>query len=296
MQKDANIELYGVIGHPVAHSLSPFLMNRAFRARGVNAVYLRFDVRPGQLERAVEGLVTLGARGVNVTYPFKEDALYLVDVPTPETQLIGAVNTLDFRDGRIIGANTDTDGTVSALEIFGDLPPRDKHIFIDGAGGSARAAAPGLLRNGAAGVTFGLRNPEDYEKPVAYLRDHFTEATVAIAPLGDTGPTSDYREHFQRADVVINATPVGMGEDSEASPLADPSWIRPDQCVFDFVYHPGRTRLLEMAQQAGARPLGGVTLLVCQAAESFQQWTGATFETRTMKAALETAFPERSVV
>jgi shikimate dehydrogenase len=296
METTRHTDLYGVIGFPVAHSLSPFLMNRAFRQNGINAVYLRFDVRPGSFQSAVAGLATLGARGANVTYPFKEQALGVVDVPTPEARRIGAVNTLVFREGRIVGANTDAEGAVMALEMFAGIPVRDRRFFIYGGGGSARAAASGLLRHGAAGVTFGLRSPDKYAADIEVLGDHHGPRTVDAVSLRDTAAGGVYHQRLTGADVVINATPLGMGEKKDRSPLADAGWIRPGQCYFDFVYHPGRTRFLSTALVAGATALGGVTLLVCQAVESFRQWTGGTFDVRPMHEALETAFPERTIV
>jgi shikimate dehydrogenase len=119
---------------------------------------------------------------------------------------------------------------------------------------------------------------------------------VNIIATGDNTAVDDYRLNFQRADVVINATPLGMGANKQSTPLDNPSWIRSDQCFFDFVYFPGRTRFLVAAAKQGATALGGVSLLVCQAAESFKQWTGRTFDMRSMQEALEAAFPERTVV
>jgi shikimate dehydrogenase len=295
MNKDTNIDLYGVIGHPVSHSLSPFLMNRVFRQIDLGAVYLRFDVEPGEFDRAVAGLSTLGARGANVTYPYKEDAFRIADVPTPEASLIGAVNTLVFQSGKIVGVNTDAEGAASALRIFGGISLRNKRIFIYGGGGSARAAAVGLLRHGAAAVTFGLRSPDKNTEIFDSIREFYPGQSLKIVPIADTAALDDYRYDFTLADVVINATPVGMGSDKQSTPLADPSWIRSDQCFFDFVYYPGRTCFLDDALKQGATALGGVSLLVCQAVESFNQWTGQTFDARSMQEALEAAFPERTV-
>ncbi len=256
MNKDTNQDLYGVIGHPVAHSLSPFLMNRAFRGADLGAVYLRFDVQPGQFDQAVAGLATLGALGANVTYPYKEDALKIADLPTPEASLIGAVNTLVFRTDKIVGVNTDAEGTAEALRVFGGISIPDKHIFIYGGGGSARAAAVGLLRHGAATVTFGLRSPQKFTKNYDSIRETFPGQSLDIVAIEDTAAVDNYRDNFQRADVVINATPLGMGADKQSTPLTEPSWIRSDQCFFDFVYFPGRTRFLEAAVKQGATAAG----------------------------------------
>jgi shikimate dehydrogenase len=216
--------LYGVLGHPVTQSLSPFIMNRAFRRSGIDGVYLRFDVRPEHLGRAVDGLKALGARGVNVTYPFKEEIVDFVDVMSPDATLIGAVNTLVFVEGQLVGHNTDASGTAAALEAVAGISPRDRHFFVFGSGGSARAAAAGLLSAGAGGVTLGVRTPANAVSPVGRLRDAFPLQYVDIVPLADDIAREDRRIAFHRADVVINATPVGMGRDSKSLPIAVPVW------------------------------------------------------------------------
>ena len=304
MTNSQTIDLYGVLGHPVAHSLSPFIMNRAFRQSGIDAVYHRFDVAPDQLRRAIDGLRALGALGANVTYPFKEEVVDLIDVPTPDATLIGAVNTLVFIRDQIVGDNTDSTGTVAAIEQIAGVTPQDRHFFIYGAGGSARAAAVGLLHAGAGGVTFGVRTPRTAVGPIGRLRETFPVQHVDIVPLGDKIARSDREQAFRSADVVINATPVGMagttgttseGDATGESLIEEPSWIRPEQFFFDFVYYPGRTRFLETALRQGAGVIGGAALLVCQAAGSFRQWTGNDFDTAAMLEALETAFPERTL-
>jgi shikimate dehydrogenase len=287
--------LYGVIGHPVAHSLSPFVMNRAFRQGEIDAVYLRFDVVPDRLANAVGGLTALGARGVNVAYPFKQAILPFVDVRSPDADLIGAVNTLVIRDRQIIGHNTDAEGVAAALRTFARVSPTDTHVFMFGAGGSARAAAVGLLRGGAASVTFGVRSPRKTLPVVTRFREAFPRQDVGLASVHDTGTRDHFRLAFERADIVINATPVGMGGGDQTDFIAVPSWIRPEQCFFDFVYYPGYTRFLETARSRDARILGGASLLVCKAVENFRQWTGQSFDAPAMLETLEAAFPERSV-
>jgi len=286
--------LYGVIGHPVAHSLSPFMMNRAFRQLEVDAVYLRFDVDPDRLDCAVDGLASLGAYGANVTYPFKTDILRFVDVPSPDAELIGAANTLAFRDGKVIGHNTDASGAAAALATFGRVALRDKRVFILGGGASARAATLGLLREGSSEVTLGVRSPDTVAPFVERFRRAFPAQGIVAVSLRAGERGRERASRFERADVVINATPVGMGKHAGTPLVEDPGWIRPGQCFFDFVYNPGNTAFLKTAADRGARVLGGLSLLVCQAADSFRLWTGQSFDAPAMYEALEAAFPERS--
>lgn len=287
--------LYGLIGRPIAHSLSPFIMNRAFRQEEIDAVYLRFDVVPDRLAEAVEGLTALGARGVNVASPFKEDILPLVGVLSPDADLIGAVDTLVIHDRQIIGHNTGAEGVAAALRGFARISPANTRVFLFGAGGAARAAAVGLLRGGAASVTFGVRSSQDLVPVVARLSKAFPRQEVSVVPLHDVAGRDELKLAFERADIVINATPVGMGGGPQPRLVAEPAWIRPGQCFFDFVYHPGHTGFLETALSHDARILGGASLLVCKAVESFRQWTGQSFDAHDMLETLGAAFPERSV-
>lgn len=273
----SDTRLYALIGNPVSHSLSPFIMNRAFDAAGIDARYVAMPVPAAQLATAVDGLRVLRAGGANVTYPYKESILAHLDHVAGDARRIGAVNTLVCGDDGITGHNTDAAGVVTALERFADITMGGREVYIFGSGGSARAAAWGLLVAGAAAVTFASREPARAGERVAPLCDYFR------APVDCVG--TDNRIAFEVADVVINATPVGMGS-GDASPLADPSWIHPGQVCFDFVYHPRRTPFLEAAAQRGAKTVDGVALLVAQAAASFEHWTGTPFDPVEMAGAV----------
>jgi shikimate dehydrogenase len=290
-----NTHLYGLIGHPVAHSLSPFIMNRAFRQEEIDAVYLRFDVAGDKLAEAVEGLTALGARGVNVAGPFKEDILPLLGIISPDAELIGAVDTLVSHDGQIIGHHTGAEGVAAALRGLARVSIANARVFLFGAGAGARAAAVGLLRGGAASITFGVRSNRVTLPVVTRLSEAFPDRQIGLAPLHDAARQDELRGEFERADIVINATPVGMGGGPQPRLITDPTWIRSGQCFFDFVYHPGHTGFLETALSHDARVLGGASLLVCKAVESFRQWTGRTFDAQEMLEALGAAFPERSL-
>lgn len=279
--------LYGLIGDPVTHSLSPFIMNRAFGEIGLDAVYMAFGVRSALLETALNGLYAMGAAGVNVTFPFKEEVLYHLDVISSDADLAQAVNTIVFLDGEVHGFNTDAPGTTTALELFGDVTVEGGSAFIYGCGGSARAAAYGLLERGADRVVFGVRSPESAEMVVERYRFAFPEQQVDMLPLLDPGARAARRQVLRDASVVINATPVGMAGVASGSLIEDPTWIRPGQCYFDFVYHPAQTPFLKAARAAGAKTLGGIALLVSQAAETFRLWTDHSFDMNDMAQAAE---------
>lgn len=279
--------LYALIGNPVTQSLSPFIMNHAFADNDINAIYAAFGVHPDLLDVAISGLYSMGASGANVTYPYKEEILYHLDVISSDAEVAQAVNTIVFTDDEIHGYNTDAPGTVAALETFANIEVEGRGAFIYGCGGAARAAAFGMLERGLEQVTFCARSAETAEMAIERYHYVFPEQDIRFVPLYDPGARAARRRAFRDADIVINATPVGMSGVESGCLLEDPTWIRPEHCLFDFVYHPSQTPFLELGQKAEARTLGGVALLVSQAVESFRLWTDQTFDTREMAAMLE---------
>ena len=279
--------LFGLVGNPVGHSLSPFIMNRAFAQIGLDAVYAAFGVRPHMLDDAINGLYAMGAAGANVTYPFKEEALYHIDVISSDADLAHAVNTIFFVDDEIHGYNTDAPGTALALELFSEVHIEGNVAFIFGAGGSARAAAYGLLERGAERITFCARSRDQLEIVVERYGYAFPEQEIDYVLLGGREHRARRRDAFRGSGIVINATPVGMSGVSDGNVIEDPDWIEPRQCFFDFVYHPRRTAFLECARKAGATTLGGLALLVAQAAETFRLWTDHGFDVKEMAQAVE---------
>jgi shikimate dehydrogenase len=279
--------LYGLIGDPVAHSLSPFIMNRAFEMLGLDAMYVAFGIRPERLAASVAGLTALGAAGLNVTFPYKEEILYHIDAISPEAEIINAANTVALYDTELHGYNTDAVGTAGALDEFTDLRIEGASAFIFGVGGSARAAAYGLLERGLERVTFGVRAADKGEMAVDRLRFAFPEQGVDYVKLAALDHLVRRRDAFRGAQVVINATPVGMAGQERVELIEDPSWIGEHQTFFDFVYHPRRTPFLDTARRAGATTLGGIALLVAQAAETFRIWTDQSFDVKEMAEAVE---------
>ncbi len=288
MATAANTLLFGLIGDPVAHSLSPFIMNRAFEGLGLDAMYVAFGIKPDRLAPSVMGLNALGAAGLNVTYPYKEDILYHIDAISSEAEVINAVNTVMFFDNEVNGFNSDAPGTVTALETFTDVLIEGTHAFVYGLGGSGRAAAYGLLERGAERVTFGTRSMENVPLVLDRFQYAFPEQDIDFVKIGGIEDLDRRREAFRDADIVINATPVGMaGLEKAGDLIEDASWIRNDQTFFDFVYYPKQTAFLQTAQRAGAKTLGGIALLVSQAMESLRIWLDEGFDVKEMAEAVE---------
>lgn len=250
----------GVIGSPVRHSRSPAIHNAAFAALGLDWVYLAFDVSERDAAAAVRGGVALGFRGLSVTMPLKSAVLGALDEVTETAGKLGAVNTITFSDGRARGDNTDGEGLLRSLRTTAGWNPRDQHVAVVGAGGAARAAVFALGRAGVASIAVINRSPEPAERAVA---------------LGGPAARVGRVEDIASADLVINATPVGMhGTEGAGLTPFDPALLHSGQVVVDLVYHPLATPLLAAAERVGAVAVDGLGMLVHQAALQFELWTG----------------------
>lgn len=246
-----------VIGSPVSHSRSPAIHNAAFAALGLDWVYVAFEVAPGRGADAVAAVRTLGLGGLSVTMPHKIDVARAVDELAPAAAALGAVNTVvPLPDGRVIGHNTDGDGFVDSLRAQG-VDPAGMTVALLGAGGAARSVAVALAAAGARAVVV-----------VNRTASRAAEVAALAGPLGRVGGAAD----VALADLVVNSTSVGMGAD--ASLPCDPELLSARQVVADLVYHPLVTPLLRAAAAAGATPVGGLGMLVHQAARQLHLWTG----------------------
>ncbi|MDF1557005.1 MAG: shikimate dehydrogenase [ANME-2 cluster archaeon] len=253
--------IYAVFGDPVGHSLSPVMHNAAFEALGMDCEYHKFRVTKDDLKAAIHGAKAMGFGGLNLTIPLKEIALRLVE-PDPIAKAIGAVNTIEFSKGSIIGHNTDGIGAVHALRSSG-VVIRDSNVLVLGAGGAARAVVYQLVQDGAR-VTIANRTIERAEK----LADN-------VSSLGTARGTGleDLPGLVEQSHIIINTTSVGMHPDTGQT-LITSDMMHSGQVIFDLVYNPLQTRLLEEAKKAGAITIDGVKMLVHQGARSFRIWTG----------------------
>lgn len=269
--------LAAVIGSPVAHSRSPAIHEAAFRAVGLPWRYLAVEVPAGGAATALAAARVLGLRGLSVTMPLKEEAAALVDELEGPAAQLGAVNCVTPRGDRLIGANTDGPGFLDALAEAG-VDVAGRRCMVLGAGGAARAVVLAMAGAGAAEVAVAGRTPE-----------RVVAAAAVAGARGRIGAAAD----AAGADVVVNATPVGMAGRTAtglgALPL-DPALLRPGQVVADLVYEPLETALLAAARAAGATPVGGLGMLVHQAAHAFRRWTGLEPPVAVMAAAAS-AFP-----
>lgn len=269
----------GVFGWPVAHSLSPPMHNAAFAALHLDWVYLPFPVRPEDLGRAVQSLSALGIVGVNLTIPHKEQVLPFLDEITEEARLVGAVNTVHCVEGRLIGDNTDGRGFYEPLRASG-IPVHGRDVVVFGAGGAARAVVFQLIRQGAR-VLLINRTRERAEKLARDVyRAGFLEECVRVIALEDTGALV---RAIRNATLLVHTTRAGMYPDSDALPPIPLEALHRDLLVYDLVYNPMDTRLLQEARCRGCAVLTGVQMLVYQGAIAFQRWTGRWPPTQIME-------------
>jgi shikimate dehydrogenase len=248
------MQVYGLIGNPVGHSVSPPMHEAAYEELGIDARYVTFEPSPDALGTAIDGASALGIRGLNVTIPFKEDVLPLVD-PDPLAERIGAVNTIDF-EGEPTGHNTDAAGVTRAFEHHG--VSLSGTAVVVGAGGAGRAAAFALADAGV-DVRIANRTVPRAER----LADEVPNATAH----GLEGLESLLAD----ADLLVNATSVGMESDETPVPEAA---LHAGLAVLDAVYKPLETRLLREAAEAGATTIDGAWMLLYQGVEAFERWTG----------------------
>ena len=272
----------GVIGDPVRHSLSPALHNAAFSALGLDWTYLAFEVPSGQGADAVAAMRVLGIDGLSVTMPHKDTVAAAVDELSPAAALLGAVNCVRRDGDRLIGENTDGAGFLRSLRTQAGVDPAGLRTVVLGAGGAARAVIVALAADGAL-VTVVNRSPDAAARAAA-----LGEAAGGAAAEASGGPSGSAivggAEAVRDADVVVNATPLGM---TDGDPLpVDAALLSDSQIVVDLIYRPERTPLLEAAAQAGATTLNGVGMLLYQAAEQFSMWTGHDAPVDTMAAAV----------
>jgi len=269
--------IYGIFGYPVEHTFSPGMHNSAFKKLGMDACYVPFAVPPGNLENAVRAVVPLGLRGLNVTVPHKERVLAYLDELSEEARLIGAVNTIEVRKGRLIGHNTDGRGFLRSLREHGGMDPKGKKFLFIGSGGAARAVSFSLALAGAAVIVF---RDIDTRKASLLANDILEKTGVPSMAIGQ----EMLPEYTADADCLINASPLGL---RRTDPLPMPAeLVRRKHLMCDLVYNPPETALLKMAKKRGAKRLSGLGMLLYQGVIAFEIWTGKKAPVLIMKNAL----------
>jgi len=273
MEINGKTELYGVVGNPVKHSLSPVFQNVGFSSLGINAVYIPLEVPKENFEETVKGLISLqNLKGFNITVPFKERIIPLADWVSEEVSKIGSANTLKkTSDGKVELYNTDWVGFLKALSEL--VEPQGKKVLVLGAGGTAKAVVY-ALKKANADVWIWNRTPE---------RAILLAKTFGVKTVENLETVGDF-------DIIVNTTSVGLKEGDP--PLFDYTKIEPRQVVYDVIYR--ETPLVRVAKQIGAKAENGLKMLLYQGVESFKIWTGKEPPVDKMWKALKEAF-ERSI-
>ena len=272
-----------VIGDPVRHSRSPAIHNAAFAAVGIDWVFTAFEVPAGGGAEALEAMRVLRLAGLSVTMPLKAEVASAADVRDDEVAVLGVANCIvALDDGRLRAANTDAAGFVSGLRADAGIDPGGLRVALLGAGGAARALSWGLAAAGAADVAVINRTPSRAQGAV-----DIANAAATAGRIGRVGFVDD----ISAADVVVNATSVGMGADSSAVPC-DPRLLRPGQVAVDLVYEPLETAWLAALRHRGVEAHNGLSMLAYQAAAAFELWTGVAAPVDVMRRAAVTGRTE----
>lgn len=283
LQIDALTKVYCIIGNPVKHSFSPAMHNAAFKKEGINAVYVAFEVT--ELEMAVRGIKALGICGASVTIPHKINIIPCLDEVSEIARMIGSVNTLVNKEGKIFGTNTDAEGFYKALSLKTEV--NNKNIALFGAGGAGRAILFALFYYAKPAKVFLLDTDKEKQKSLKENIDreflsgkHKTEIKL------ETIEKDAWSKIKDKVDIIINATPIGMEPDYNFSILTLEEI--PHGCtVMDIVYHPHKTRLLQYAEERKCRIVYGIDMLLYQGVLQFELWTGRKAPIEVMRRALE---------
>ena len=268
--------LCGVIGDPIEHTMSPAIHNAAFTQMGLDYVYVSFQVKEEELDKAIDGMRALNIRGLNVTIPHKVAVIPLLDELDPLAEKIGAVNTISNNNGVLKGYNTDASGFLQALLERG-IKPEEKKVVMLGAGGASRAVSFSLVERGVHLVILN-RRLERAEELAGRLSTTFNKEVKALELVA-----GNLAQVLGEADILVNATSVGMSPDINKTPVPS-SLLKPGMVVVDIVYNPIRTRLLREAEAIGAKTVNGVDMFVWQGALAFETWTGAKAPVELMRA------------
>jgi shikimate dehydrogenase len=268
-------QFIGVIGYPLKHSVSPDFQQAALDYYKLDIRYEPWEVRAADLSSVINRLRQPQNLGANITVPYKETTLRLIDEVDDFASLVGAVNTVVSRHGKLLGFNTDAHGFIKALHDDANFEPENKRVVILGAGGAARAVGFALLQGKVSYLIISNRTLTRAKSLAGSLGKHAANNKISTEIAAVPWQSSKVTKAVENCQLIVNCTSLGMwGSSYEGkSPLAS-DLIPKDALVYDLVYNPSETPLLRMAQKAGADTIGGLPMLVYQGAASFKLWTG----------------------
>lgn len=265
-------QLTGLLGSPVAHSISPMMHNEAFRLLHLDYAYLAFDVDTKQLKTAVDGLRALGVRGFNCTMPDKTLMFELADKLSPAAQMIGAVNTVYNDNGVLIGHNTDGTGYMRSVKDAGHNIIGE-HITLLGAGGASTAICVQAALDGVSSIDIFNRKSPTFERmeKLSKIVHKNTNCNINIYELEDK---QQLTKSIDNSKILVNGTSIGMEPNVDLCLIEDYDVLHKDLIVSDIIYNPEETKLLKIAKSRGCQTFNGLYMLLYQGAEAFHIWTG----------------------
>lgn len=266
-------QLLALIGSPVGHSGSPAMYNYSFEQLGLDYAYVAFDVKEDGVKGALDAMRLFNMRGMNVTMPDKVEAARYMDELSPAAQLVGAVNTIVNENGKLIGYMTDGEGFVNNLKDHG-VSIVGKKMIVAGGGGAATAIQVQCALDGAKEIVIFNKKDSFFERTLTTAEKIKAAVPACDVRVYDIDDVCRWEIEMKDADVLVNATILGMKPMEDMSIIKDVSLLRPDLVVADIVYNPEETRLLKEAKAAGCVCVGGKGMLVWQGASAFQLYTG----------------------
>jgi len=275
--------LVGFLASPAKHSISPKMHNLAFKETNTDAVYLAFDVSKDELEHGIQAIRTFDMLGANVSMPHKIAAVSHMDELTEAAELIGAINTIIHREGKLIGHNTDGIGFCESLRE-NQVLIKNETMTLLGAGGAATAMICQAALDGMKTIHIFSRKSPRYERMQEKIKE-ITTKTNCVITLTELSNQNKLAIALAQSSLLVNATSVGMSDDT--SPISDTSLLRKDLTVYDAIYNPRETYLLKQAKTAGAKTINGLGMLVYQGAAAFECWTGKKMPVEQIKPIIE---------
>ncbi|WMC93338.1 shikimate dehydrogenase [Kineothrix sp. MB12-C1] len=282
MSKCYRSELVGAFGCPIDENPTGVMEEAAFREKNLDYRYLTVKVNPGDLQAAMEGMKAFQMKGINLTIPHKVEVLKYLDELSPAAEIIGAVNTVINREGRLYGENTDGKGFIQSLEEEG-ISPSGKRVTVIGAGGAARAIAVECALAGAVKVTI-INREEERGKELVDLLKNKTRAEAQFIPFLSGVDIA------QETDILVNATSIGLYPDCDQKPDINYDTITSRMAVADVIFNDPNTQFLAEAKKRGAKVINGLGMLVNQGALNFEMWTGVKAPVDVMKRVLKEEF------
>ena len=271
-------KVVGVIGHPIEHSMSPPMHNNAFKELNMDYVYVAFHVLPENIEKLIESCKTLDIKGLNVTIPHKTSVIPFLDEIDPTAKKIGAVNTIQFKNGIAKGFNTDGIGAIKSIQEYTTL--KGKNVLIIGAGGASKAISFTLINENINSLVIANRSKENACNLIENIRMQCDFEEISYIDIKDSSKLID------DVDIIINTTPIGMYPKHEVEPPIKTDKINEKHIVMDVIYNPLETALLKEARLNGATTINGTSMLINQGLESFKIFTGCNASYKSFEEAL----------